>query len=208
MLVVPLAMASLSAGAGGARNDTPTAVLATMVKAMVEGDADTYVSIFDATEDEAKVLRAMCNYYGTALNVQKAMIDAYGEGGVMEDKKDLHAMLDGTWQEKVKIKIEGDKATATREGKDKPIKLFKKDGSWNIAADAMIADSVKLGGKPAGLNQDGDKAIKMFQAMADAHNEVMPMIGKDGKTAADINQYIGQAVLKAFFASMVMPETE
>lgn len=207
-LVVLLAMTGLSAGAGGAKNDTPKTALEEMTKAMAAGDAETFVSCFDATEDEAKILRAMGEYMGTAVKFQKAMIDAYGDEGVMDNMKGLQGILDGTWQEKVKIKIDGEKAVATQEGEDKPLKLIKKAGSWKIAADSMLADSVKLGDTPPDLNQAVDKAVKMFHAMADAQKKVMPMIGKEGKTAEDINQEIAQAMLKAFFENMPAPGTE
>ena len=208
MLVALLAMTGLSAGAGEAKNDTPKAAMEKMFKAMAKNDADAFVSCFDATEDEAKVLRAMGNYMGTAVKFQKAMIDAYGDEGVMENMKGLQGILDGTWKEKLEIKIDGEKAVATAEGEDKSLELIKKAGSWKIAADSMITDSVKLGGKPADLNQAFDKEVKMFQAMADAQKKVMPMIGKEGKTAEDINEFVGAAMIKAVFGNMPAPETE
>ena len=75
ILVVLMAMTDLSAGAGEAKNDTPKAALEKMFKAMAAGDADTFVSCFDATEDEGKVLRAMGDYMGTAVKFQKAMFE-------------------------------------------------------------------------------------------------------------------------------------
>lgn len=206
MLVALLAMTGLSAGE--VKNGTPKAALLTMTESMAKGDADTFVSCFEATKDEAKVLRAMGDYMGTAAKFQQAMIGAYGEEGVMEDKKGLQRILDGTWKEKLKIEIDGDKAVATMKGEDEPLKLFKKDGSWKIKADSMLADSVKLGDTPADLSQAVDKAVRMFQAMADAHKKVMPMIGKEGKTAEDINNEIGQAMMKALFETEPTPKTK
>lgn len=207
-IVALLAMTGLSVGADQAKNDTPKAALENMFEAMAKSDADTFASCFDATEDEAKVLRAMGAFMGTAVKFQKAMIDAYGDEGVMDNLKGLQRILDGTWKEKLKIEIDGDKAVATQEGEDRPLKLLKKDGSWKIAADSMLGDSVKLGDNPADLDKSVDKAVKMDQALAAAQKKVMPMIGKEGKTAEDIKKEIGQAMMKAMFENMPAPEAE
>jgi hypothetical protein len=208
IIVALLAMTGLSAGADEAKNDTPKAALQTMFEAMAKNDADTFVSCFDATEDEAKVLRAMGNYMGTAVKFQKAMIDAYGDEGVMENMKGLQGILDGTWKEKLEIKIDGEKAVATAEGEDKSLELIKKAGSWKIAADSMIPNAVKRGDPPADVSEAVDKEVRMFQLMADGQKKVMPMIGKEGKTAEDIKEIIGALVMKAFLENKATPGAE
>ena len=95
MIVALLTMTSLSARADEAKNDTPKATLENMAKAMAAGDADTFASCFDATKEEAKVLRAMGDYVSTAAKFQKAMMDAYGQEAVKDEQKGLQKMLDG-----------------------------------------------------------------------------------------------------------------
>jgi hypothetical protein len=202
MIVALLTMTSLSARADEAKNDTPKATLENMAKAMAAGDADTFASCFDATKEEAKVLRAMGDYVSTAAKFQKAMIGAYGQEAVKDEEKGLQKMLDGNLLENVQIKIDGDKAVATMEGEDKPLNLIKKDGSWKIVPASMLADLVKLGDTPADLNNAVEEAVKMFQAMADAQRKVIPLIGKEGKTAEDIQNEIGQAMMKAMLENM------
>ena len=208
MIVALLTMTSLSARADEAKNDTPKAALETMAKSMAESDTDTFVSCFDATKDEAKVLRAMGDYVSTAAKFQKAMIGAYGQEAVKDEEKGLQKMLDGNLLEKVQIKIDGDKAVATTEGEDTPLNLIKKDGSWKIVPASILTDLVKLGDTPADLNNAVEEAVKMFQAMAAAQKKVMPMIGKEGKKAEDIQNEIGQAMMNAMLENMPDPETE
>ncbi len=201
-----LALAGMLIGCGkGSKNETPKAALESMAKALSEGNSDAFVSCFDATEEEAKVLNAMCDFAGTATKFQKAMVAAYGEEAGKTEDNDMQEMLDGSWLKKVKIEIDGDKAVANKEGEDKPLNLIKKDGSWKIAPDAMMSDMVKAGTTAAETSQNVDKGVKMLQAMAEAHEKIMPMIGKDGKTAEDIKKEIGAAMMKALFSSMPMP---
>jgi len=204
-LVALLALAGMLIGCGNSKNETPKAALESMAKALADGDSETFVSCFDATEDQVKILKALCDFAGTTAKFQKAMVDAYGDEAGKDDNDSLQKMMDGSWLEKVKIEIDGDKAVATSEGQDKPLNLIKKDGSWKIAADTMTAGAVKGGATPEEASQNIDKAVKMFQAMAEAHKKVMPMIGKDGKTAEDIKKEIGAAMMKAMFGNMPKP---
>lgn len=70
----------------------------------------------------------------------------------------------------------------------------------------MTANSVKSGDAPADRSEVVDKEVEMFQAMADSQKKVMPMIGKEGKTAEDIQKEICQAMTKAIFETRPAPE--
>ena len=208
MIVALLTMTCLSAGADEAKNETPKAALEKMAKAMAKGDTDSFVSCFDATKEEAKVLKAMGDFVGTTAKFQKAMVDAYGKEAVEDHQEGLQKMLDGNLVENVQIKIDGDKAVATMEGDEEPLDLVKKDGSWKIVPKSMLAEMVKLGDTPADLNNAHQESIKMFQSMTDAHKKVMPMIGKEGKTAEEIHAAMGQAMMKAMLENMPALEPE
>ncbi len=208
MMVALLTMTSLSARADEAKNETPKAALEKMAKAMAKGDTDSFASCFDATKEQAKVLKAMGDFVGTTAKFQKAMVDAYGKEAVEDHQEGLQKMLDGNLVENVQIKIDGDKAVATMEGDEKPLDLVKKDGSWKIVPKSMLAEMVKLGNTPADLNNAVEEAVKMFQSMADAQKKVIPLIGKEGKTAEDIQNEIGQAMMKAMLENMPALEPE
>ena len=108
-VVALLALAGMLVGCGKPKNETPKAALEAMAKAMTSGDSEAFVSCFDATEDEAKILKTMCELGNATMEFEKAMVKAYGEDAVGKtEKNDFKEMLDGTWLEKVTIKIDGD----------------------------------------------------------------------------------------------------
>ena len=69
----------------------------------------------------------------------------------------------------------------------------------------MLDDSLKVGDTPADVAKNVDKAVKTFQAMIKAHKDVMPEIGKEGKTVEDVKKQLGQAMMKAMFSNMPAP---
>ncbi len=195
MLAVMVCLSvSLSAGCSK-KASTPKEALENMAQAMRDGDSEAFVACFDATEDQEKILGVMCEMMSTMMKFEEAMVEEYGEDAVKKDgsKNNFGDLKDDKWLEDVEIKIDGDKATATKKGEGKPMNLVKKDGGWKIAAEDM-----------AGENQtkDMDKALKMFEAMTKAMKDATGKIGKDGYTAEKINQEMGAEMMKAMMSGM------
>lgn len=173
---------------------TPKEALKNMGEALREGDKDAFVACFDANEDQKKMLGAMCEFVDVTVKFEEAMIKAYGKDAVKGGKKSpLDEFKDDKWLDEVEIKIDGDKAIATKKDEKKPLNLVKKDGAWLISAGDMI---------PPDEMKDMDKALKMIGVMMKAVKDATGNIGKEGYTAERINQEIGAAMMKAIMENM------
>jgi len=182
MILAVIACLSVSLSAGCSKKaSTPKEALKNMVKAMQDGDSEAFVACFDATEDQEKILGVLCELTSATMKFEEAMVKEYGEDAVKQggSKSNLDDFKDDKWLEDVEIKIDGDKATATRKGQKKPLNLVKKDGEWKIDAGDM-ADEKQM--------KDMDKALKMFESMTKATKDATGKIGKDGYTAEKINK--------------------
>ena len=142
----------------------------------------------------------MCEMTSITMKFEDAMKKEYGEDAVEQigPKGGLDEIRDETWLDKVEIKIDGDKATAVKEGESDPLNMVKKDGVWKISADAMLP--------PEGI-KDADKTSKMFETMAKVYKDATANIGKEGYTAEKIKQEMGEAMMKAM-VEMAMPPEE
>ena len=196
MMLAVIACLSVSLSAGCSKKaSTPKEALENMAEAIRDGDSEAFVACFDATEDQEKFLGVMCELTSAMMKFEEAMVDEYGEDAVKKggSKSNLDDFKDDKWIEDVEIKIDGDKATATKKGQKKPLNLVKKDGGWKIDAGDM-ADEKQV--------KDLDKALKMFDAMIKATKDATDKIGKDGYTAEKINKEMGEEMMKAMMAGM------
>jgi hypothetical protein len=107
---------------------TPKDALKNMGKAIRDGDKDAFVACFDATKDQEKLLIAMYEKTSVTMKFEDAMKKEYGKDAV--EKSTLDKLMDDKWLEGVEIKVDGDKATATKKGMKEAMNLVKKDGGW------------------------------------------------------------------------------
>ncbi len=194
LAIIACLSVSLSAGCSK-KASTPKEVLENMAEAMQDGDSEAFVACFDATEDQEKLLGATCEMMSAMIKFEEAMVKEYGEDAVKKSgsKSNFSDFKDDKWLEDLEIKIDGDKATATKKGDKEPMNLVKKDGGWKIDAKDM-ADEKQM--------KDLDKALKMFEAMANVTKDATDKIGKDGYTAEKINKEMGEDMMKAMMANM------
>ncbi|MCD4699361.1 MAG: hypothetical protein K8R91_02165 [Phycisphaerae bacterium] len=197
LAVIACLSVSLSAGCSK-KASTPKEAMENMVKAMRDGDSKAFVACFDATEDQEKVLGAMCEMMSAMMKFEEAMVDEYGEDAVKKGGStgSLGDFKDDKWLEDLEIKIDGDQATAAKKGEKEPLNLVKKDGGWKIDAGDMTDEN---------QTKDVDKALKMFEAMAKVTKDATDKIGKDGYTAEKINQEMGADMMKALMENAGMP---
>ncbi len=178
-----LAATGLMAGCGeDGGSETPRGTLQAMADAAMAGDTDDFVKCFDASDGDAKILRALCEYGCTAAKFKHAMTNAYGETDAEPSHggSGLKSILNGSWLDDAEIEI---RATVTRSKGGIPMELVFKDGKWRIVTEAITG----------GMGQNTDAAVRAIHAMSDAHKEVMPSIGQKGKTAMDIRKELGDA---------------
>ncbi len=187
MILAVIACLSLSLSAGCSKKaSTPKEALENMVKAMQDGDSEAFVACFDATEDQEKFLGVMCEVTYAKMKFKEAMVKEYGEDAI--PKSYLDDFKDDKWLEDMEIKIDGDKATATKKGQKEPLNLVKKDGEWKIDAKDM-ADENQM--------KDMGMTLKMFEALTKAMKDATSKIGKKGYTAEKIHKEMYEEMAKA-----------
>ena len=173
--------------------DTPKLALENMRSTLLAGDKQAFVDCFDAPAKQKEMLGSFYEFASASTKFDEAMTEAYGQeaaeqamGGPGKDVQ-LH---DENWLEGITIQLEGDTATAVKEGQDEALRLIKKDGLWKIDAATM------LGGKGQS-DEDMEKASKMFQLMAEVVTDVSQKVGQEGYTAKKINQELSKAMMMA-----------
>ena len=199
MMLAVIACLSVSLSTGCSKKaSTPKEALENMVQAMRDGDSKAFVACFDATEDQEKVLIALCERTSATMKFEKAMVKEYGEDAVRKSgsKSNLDDFKDDKWLEDIDIKIDGDKATAAKKGQKEPLNLIKKDGGWKIVAGDMAGKK---------QTENIDKVLKMFEAMIKVTKDATDKIGKDGYTAEKINKEMGEEMMKAMMENAKIP---
>ena len=174
---------------------TPKDALENMADAIRKGDKDAFIACFDASDDQKKVMGAMCEMMAVMMKFEDAMKKAYGEDAVKKSgsKGILAELKDDKWLEGITIKIDGDKATATKEGEKEPLHLVKKDGGWKISAGDMLS-AIQM--------KDTGKALKVYGAMTKVIKDATGKVGKKDYTAEKIDKEKSEEMHKAIKAIM------
>ncbi|NIA07640.1 MAG: hypothetical protein GWP14_08425 [Actinobacteria bacterium] len=173
--------------------DTPQRALENMRSALLAGGKQAFVACFDAPAKQEEMLGALYEFSSVSTQFDEAMTKAYGQEAVKKAMGGANKgmqLQDENWLEGVTIKVDGDTATAVKEGQDDALRLIKKEGLWKINAESMLGGKVRT-------DEDIERAIKMFQIMAEVVTEVKQKIGQEGYTAEKINQELRQAMMMA-----------
>ena len=196
-VLCPLAILGCGDKGGSARGpqkaDSPQRALENMRSALLGSDKQAFVDCFDAPAKQKEMLGALYEFSLASTQFDQAMKDAYGQEATekaMGGRSKGVQFHDEKWLEGVTIKVDGDTATAVKEGQDDALKLIKQDGLWKIDAQSMM-------GERGQNDEDLEKASKMFQLMAEVVTDVKQKIGQEGYTAEKINQELGKAMMMA-----------
>ena len=155
----------------------PKDVLGRMRQSALAGDTNAFLQCFTATPRQAEALRGMARLVNQATQFLSALKAQYPADNAAV--KEMSSRLDDAaslaredWLSGVTVSVEGDTATATAPGEDRPLSLVKQDGRWKIQAGSIIGgtgpDDEMAAGMMAGLTN----------AMADAIERARGMIGK------------------------------
>ena len=173
--------------------NTPKRALENMRLTLLAGDKQAFVGNFEAPAKQKEMLGALYEFASASSQFDQAMRDAYGQEATekaMGGTKKGPQLHDENWLEGVTIQVDGDTATAVKEGQDDALRLIKKDGFWRIDAGSMLGDKGQS-------DEDIERAIKMFQLMADVVTDVKQKIGQPDFTAEKINQELSKAMMMA-----------
>ena len=192
----PKAQEPEGAGSGTARvkpATTPEQTLKNMQAALLAGDRAAFVECFDASGPQADMLGAIAELVGTSIRFEEAMKKAYGEdalrgsqrGESLEAWKRKSVLGDAT------VTVEGDTATVTKAGQERPLHLDRKGGVWRIRTSDFLG-----AGQPTETEQ-AEAAVRMLDAMTSVLKSTMPKIGQPGYTAEKINSEVGAAMMAA-----------
>lgn len=170
-------------GGGGTDISSPKAAVKTFISAIARGDASSAKAAAIADDKQAKVIEAMAAMFPGMVKLHDAAAQKFGA----EQAKDLEgpiAIIANV--DKAEEKIDGDKATVTVKGANKPVALKKVDGGWKVDMagmsspdDAEMTKMAPIMGKVAGEVADDIKAGK-FKDM----NEAQQAMGKKMAAAA------------------------
>jgi hypothetical protein len=161
---------------------------------MMAVDGEALLEVLEATEAEARYVRAV--FEVTRLNraFKKRIIETYGEEGWTEfnDEADANLSFDvsvteDTWAN-VEIEETGDTAVAGMPGSEDELRLRRVDGEWRITAGALL-------NVDANLNMDQSSAL--FENVSKIIAEYFPRIGEPGVTPQTLDQEMGQEILTA-----------
>ena len=164
---------------------SPQLALENMRSTLLAGDKEAFVDCFDTSPKLTEILSAFCEFASASIQLDQATRDAYGQGGV-EQPFVFCEPNDENWLERLTIQVEGDTATAVREGQSKAMLLVKKDGLWKIDAGSIFGGSFQS-------DENIEMASKMLQLMAKRVTDVKRKIGQPGYTAKKINQEFKKA---------------
>ncbi|MDD4889990.1 MAG: hypothetical protein PHU85_08660 [Phycisphaerae bacterium] len=178
------------------KQDTPKATLETVVAAAKANNMDSVVACLepDCQEPMKAVLKGMKDLAAKQEPVKKLVSEKFGKeladkifkDSMGDPSKELAKEMDVDLA-KVKIEEKGDAATATVEGKDKPLKMKKIGGKWYLSADES----------PEKIKQGAEMMKGMVAGMTKALTEVEKKI-KDGTITKDkAEQQIGEIMMKA-----------
>ncbi len=184
-------------GSGGGASlpdaDTPKQLLSNMADIFADGRTDDVDSLIapkaEGREELVGLLKSLVGAMSKMTKLEEAAIAKYGDeakelskgDGPTSDMpfKDLKAKID-----KAEIKEDGDKASATLEGEDDPIKMVKADGAWYLDATDIQKEMSGEGGPGIELVK---KMMGAMEQLADAGMKLIDENEKfaDFKTAMD-----------------------
>ena len=174
--------------------DTPRQALDNMRLALMARDKEAFADCFEASGKQGEMIDAFYEFSAVASKFDQAMNKAYGEDAVkqaMGGHSKGVPFQDESWLEDVTIQVDGNTATAVKQGESQPLRLAKKDGLWRINAESMLGEAKDQS------DEDTERLIKMFQLMAGVVTDVSQTIGQPGYTAEKINQEMGKAMMMA-----------
>ena len=181
--------AVLTAGCSSVKKaETPKQAMANMRQAMLDGDGDAFAACFDADEKQTKMLKMSCEMFNAMHKFNEAMKKSYGDKAPKGMSSSMDELRDEKWEEKLEIKIDGEKATAKMAGKSDELDLLLKDGVWKISAKDMV---------PEKDDAAFDKELKQAEAMIQAYKDLTPKIGTEGYTVEKVMKELSEAMMKS-----------
>ena len=183
--------------------DTPRQALENMRSALLSGNSKkAFLGCFDAPGKQEDMLVAFYEFTAVARQFDQAMRKAYGEEAVKEamgGRNQGMELDDENWFKDVKIKVDGDTATAVKKDQSQILRLVKNDGLWKISGKSMLGIDEKRN------DEDIEKATKMFQLMGEVVTDVSQKIGQAGYTAEKINQELSNAMMMTMMKAAGAP---
>lgn len=191
LLLIVVAVSLVCVGVGcskGGAGKTPQDTVMNLKKALEKNDGKGFVACFDATEKQQKMLTALFDVAQASRKLNKAVEKAFGEEGAdkfFEGDDEPFNMLEDLSKDDLVVKEDGDKATVTMKDSDAdPMDLVKKDGKWFIVFDMD---------EPS--DEDMEKSMKMFEAMAGVYEDMAKKAGDDGMTVEKLKAAMGEAMM-------------
>jgi len=159
----------------GATAGTPRAVILAMARAIESGDGEAFARCFDAPEDIKAVLKAIAPFGSKMAAFTRAGVTAYGKEAWQAAARGPFGPMPSVEeiQKQLKVKVEGDTATATLPTEKEPLKLVKKGGVWLIKPPLPIPADKEL----------RDTMVRFMKRMPDSLDPLMKKIGQPGTTA-------------------------
>ena len=191
---------------------SPKQVFQSAIDALAAGNKAAFLACFEADEKEAQLLGGIVDVIAEANKFEKAMKAKYGQDAMTKapdveqegpnvNVADLSQKLkDKKLLDNVQIEIDGDKATATVEGKDQALELVKKDGAWKIRIASLIRTETDEEAEQAAKVME--TAAKLIPAVAQAFKNANGKIGQADYTVERINEELGQEIVGLLIGAM------
>ena len=202
-MVIPGCSDKPGPGQTTGKADTPRQALENMRSTLLAGNSKkAFLGCFDAPGKQEDMLVAFYEFTAVARQFDQAMRKTYGEEAVKEamgGRNQDAEMKDENWLEDFKIQVDGDTATAFKQGRSQIFRLVKNNGLWKISGKSMLGMDEKES------DENIEKTTKTFQLMAEAVTDVSDKIGQTGYTAEKINQELKRAMMMAMMKAADAP---
>ena len=172
--------------------DTPMKALERLARSLATADTEAFRAGFVASEEQAELLEAYCEYIVTARQLSKAMKRAYGEYGSGESRSisvvpGETALFTEAWRKGISVKVHDELAGVSGPGTYVGPLMVKDGPVWKIETDSI------LGWSSHALERS--KMGEYFRAMTEQMSEAQRKIDRPDCTAQKIIQELEEAEL-------------
>ena len=163
-----LAVGAMTTGCSKGNAKTPKEAVLNFSKAIEKNDKDLFLASLDCTGEDRDFLASSFDSMALMADFAKQYEKAYGKDETGEMASGKIPTADEI-ESKAKFTEDGDKATASIEGKGSDLKLVRKDGVWKITMTDLPPKA------------DREKVKKGIDALAGVLKDMKPKIGKLSK---------------------------
>ena len=168
------------------RATTPEQTLENMRAALLAGDREGFLSVYDANEAQRRFLSEVYNSVQATRTLDKAVLEAFGPEGAATFGLDFEEMMSGMRADRVVYNEDGMRAAVTPKAGTVSM-LNKIDGVWLMDPSAGVPTDP--GEFKAGISQ--------LQTQRRIFEEVAAEAAKPGMTPEKLQEILGKRIMQA-----------